>query len=80
MANLDLFDYTKSWTLNKYSKYINNSVSYQQQPTSSRNVHSDSWKTVESSQYITPLTLSITPTNFLMIKNDSEIQVSKFFL
>jgi hypothetical protein len=49
MANFELFDYTQTWILAKYSKFVNNNGE-----SSSYKLQNDNWK-VNAVIYQTPL-------------------------
>ncbi|CAF0839819.1 unnamed protein product [Brachionus calyciflorus] len=61
MANFEILNFTHTWILSKYSKQLKTDGK------------SPEWNTLESTNFGTPITLSITPTNFLLIKHENDI-------
>ena len=84
MAYFDKLSFTKTWILSKYSKYVFKDqmedkwkvrlvIKYDKYVSSLNFI---SIKTLNSSDCCAPINLSLTPTNFLVINCENEIQVT----
>ncbi|RNA04608.1 meiotic recombination REC114-like protein [Brachionus plicatilis] len=61
MANFEILNFTHTWILGKYSKQIRNDQ------------NKFEWQNLDSSSFINPINLSLTPTNFLLVRHENEI-------